>query len=74
MNDLIASHDPVPDCECRDCANHHCNRLRTALDSVLASEIGRQTLLKLAEGHGLGTSEGEVWLNAKAILAECSQT
>lgn len=74
MDELIGPHDPLPDCDCRACAIVQRDRLRIALNSVLKSDIGRQTLLKLADGQGTETAEGQVWLDAKAIIEESNPT
>lgn len=74
MDELIGPHDPLPDCDCRACAIVQRDRLRIALNSVLNSDIGRQTLLKLADGQGIDTAEGQAWLNAKSIIDECNPT
>lgn len=72
MEELHGPHDPIPDCDCRACAIVQRDRFRIALNSVLKSEIGRQTLLKLADGQGTDTVEGQAWLDAKAIIDECN--
>ncbi len=42
--------------------------LESLLRGVLASEVGRQTLHKLADGHGTDTDEGRDWLAAAQAL------
>jgi|GEM_PF-4048737 len=53
-----------------DTIEHHPERaqLREALEAVLGSDVGRQTLLKLAEGQGMDTDEGKTWLAAQKLL------
>lgn len=53
-----------------DTIEHHPERakLREALEAVLGSDVGRQTLLKLAEGQGTDTDEGRAWLAAQKLV------
>jgi hypothetical protein len=39
-----------------------------ALRAVLESDVGRQTLQKLADGQGTDTPDGRAWLAANALL------
>jgi len=43
--------------------------LLAALRGVLESDVGRQTLLKLAGGQGVNTAEGQAWLTASSALS-----
>lgn len=39
-----------------------------ALRAVLTSEVGKQTLHKLADGQGTDTDDGRAWLSASRLL------
>jgi len=39
-----------------------------ALRAVLTSEVGKQTLLTLADGQGTNTDDGMAWLSANRLL------
>ena len=46
------------------------NELEAGLAAVLESDVGKQTLRKLADGQGTATEDGQVWLRAIELLKQ----
>jgi hypothetical protein len=42
--------------------------LHEALHGLLRSDVGIQTMQKLADGHGTNTADGKAWLRAAALI------
>lgn len=42
-------------------------RLQNIVAGLLSSDVGRQTLQKLADGQGTNTADGQAWLRAQAM-------
>jgi len=74
MNDLIEPHEPLPDCDCGDCARHERDHLRAALASI-SEEMGLPPSMGPAKGElkrllDQGKAAVEKWRDAPLATSE----